>query len=56
VPWAYLRDAFCLLPQWPDHALLDLTPLYWNKTKSRDDVRTLLDANRFRKLTLDAHA
>lgn len=53
-PWSYLRDVFCLLPQWPEHDLLDLAPLNWSKTKARDDVRALLDANPFRKLTLDA--
>jgi transposase len=52
-PWSYLRDLFCLLPQWPEHALLELVPLNWNKTKARDEVRALLDANLFRKLTLD---
>jgi hypothetical protein len=35
---------------------LELAPLNWNKTKIRDDVRALLDANPFRKLTLDARA
>jgi transposase len=53
-PWSYLRDVLCLLPQWPEHALLDLAPLKWAKTFARDDVRALLDANRFRRLTLDA--
>jgi len=27
----YLRDIFCLLPRWPDHRLLDLAPIAWNK-------------------------
>jgi transposase len=53
-PWAYLRDVFCLLPRWPQHALLDLAPLRWNKTSQRPDVRVLLDADPFRKLTIDA--
>jgi hypothetical protein len=52
-PWSYLRDLFCLLPQWPEHALLELAPLNWNKTKMRNEVRALLDSNPFRKLTLD---
>jgi transposase len=52
-PWTYLRDIFCLLPRWPDHRLLDLAPLAWNKTRQRDDVQSLLDRNQFRKLTLD---
>ena len=52
-PWAYLRDVFCLMPRWPDHRLLELAPVEWNKTRQQDEVRKLLDANRFRKLTLD---
>jgi hypothetical protein len=53
-PWAYLRDVFCLLPQWPEHALLELAPLHWKATSRREDVRALLAQNRFRQLTLDA--
>src|ERR1700690_1579152 len=45
---------FCLLPRWPEHRLLDLAPVAWDKTRERDDVRALLDQNQFRKLTLDA--
>ena len=52
-PWSYLRDIFCLLPRWPEHRLLDLAPMNWNETRARDDVQALLDANPFRKLTLD---
>jgi hypothetical protein len=55
-PWSYLRDLLCLLPEWPKHELLDLAPLSWTKTRERDDVRAALDANRFRKLTLDTGA
>jgi transposase len=53
-PWSYLRDVFCLLPQWPEHRLLELAPVAWEKTRSRDDVRLLLEQNYFRKLTLDS--
>ena len=53
-PWAYLRDIFCLLPQWPQHRLLELAPLNWARTRAQEDAKTLLDANRFRKLTLDS--
>ncbi len=53
-PWAYLRDIFCLLRRWPEHRLLELAPVTWNATRTRDDVRSLLDADRFRALTLDA--
>jgi transposase len=52
-PWAYLRDVFCLLPKWPEHRLLELAPVHWNETSARDDVRALLDENRFRRVTLD---
>ena len=52
-PWSYLRDVFCLLPKWPEHRLLDLAPVDWKTTQERDDVRSLLDPNQFRKLTLD---
>jgi transposase len=53
-PWAYLRDIFCLLPQWSEHRMLDLAPVAWNMTRERDDVRRLLDQNVFRRLTLDS--
>jgi transposase len=52
-PWAYLRDVFCLLPRWPEHRLLELAPVHWAKTRECDNVHKLLDANRFRRLTLD---
>jgi transposase len=53
-PWSYLRDIFCLLPRWPEHRLLELAPVAWSDTRARPDVQALLDANPFRKLTLDA--
>jgi transposase len=52
-PWAYLRDVLCLLPRWPEHRVLELAPLAWSKTAALDEVRKLLDENRFRRLTLD---
>jgi transposase len=52
-PWSYLRDVLCLIHRWPEHDLLDLAPLRWSKTSARDDVRALLDADPFRRLTLD---
>ena len=52
-PWSYLRDIFCLLPRWPEHRLLDLAPVAWKDTRDGTDVQALLDANPFRKLTLD---
>lgn len=51
-PWSYLRDVFCLLPSWPVHRVLDLAPLNWPTTATRDDVRTTLGLNPFRALTL----
>ena len=53
-PWSYLRDILCLLPSWPEHRLLELAPVEWSKTCELRDVRELLDANPFRRLTLDA--
>ena len=52
-PWAYLRDLFCLLPDWPAHRALELAPAYWVATLSTDDVRRRLDADPFRALTLE---
>jgi transposase len=53
-PWSYLRDVLCLLPSWPEHRLLELAPLNWPLTRELPDVRAALDANHFRRLTLDA--
>src|SRR5262249_16646306 len=53
-PWAYLRDLFCLLSNWPAHQMLDLAPLNSAPTSARKDVRALLAANKFRDLTIDA--
>lgn len=55
-PWSYLRDIFCLLPRWPEHRVLDLAPVAWKKTSACDEVKALLDANPFRRLTLDARS
>jgi transposase len=55
-PWSYLRDVLCLIPDWQEHKLLDLAPIAWLETREREDVRAALDANRFRKLTLDTGA
>ena len=52
-PWSYLRDVLCLLPRWQDHAVLELSPIEWLRTRERDDVRRLLDENPFRRATLD---
>jgi len=50
--WSYLRDLFCLLPNWPKHRLLEIAPVNWTATAERDDVRALLDADPYRALTL----
>lgn len=52
-PWAYLRDILCLLPQWPQHRLLELAPFHWAETSVRDDVTARLDADPFRAITLE---
>jgi transposase len=53
-PWSYLRDILCLLHDWPEHRLLELAPFAWSETRELPDVRRLLEANPFRRLTLDA--
>ncbi len=50
-PWTYLRDLLCLLPQWPEHRVLELSPIEWHKTRERVDVIDLLDKNPFRRAT-----
>ncbi len=51
-PWSYLRDVLCLLPRWPAHRAIELAPLHWKVTRERDDVRTKLQADPYRALTL----
>jgi transposase len=51
-PWAYLRDLLCLLPSWAPHRMLELAPVNWNATAATDEVRALLDANPYRRITL----
>lgn len=51
-PWSYLRDVLCLLPRWPEHRVLELSPIEWVRTRERDDVRAQLAANPFRNATL----
>jgi transposase len=51
-PWSYLRDLLCLLPRWPAHRVLELAPLHWPATSSRDDVKASLAENPYRTLTL----
>jgi transposase len=51
-PWAYLRDLFCLIPQWPVPRVLELAPAYWQTTLADPAVQQQLDANIFRRATL----
>jgi hypothetical protein len=51
-PWAYLRDAFCLLPRWPKHRVLELAPLHWRETLDQEKTQQLLAANPYRQVTL----
>jgi hypothetical protein len=46
-PWSYLRDVFCLLPQWPKHgeaARLATLRTRFPATKPRDTVRIVESA------------
>jgi hypothetical protein len=51
-PWSYLRDVFCLLPDWPPHRMLELAPLNWKTTALLQDVVAKLAANPYRTATL----
>jgi transposase len=51
-PWGYLRDLFILLPSWPANRVLELSPLHWQQTISRQEVAAKLDANPHRRVTL----
>jgi transposase len=56
-PRTYLRDLFCLLPDWPQSRVLELAPAYWKQTLEQHDTQQRLAANVFRRavLELDAH-
>ena len=51
-PFAYLRDLFCLLPNWPAKRVLDLAPAYWKKTIQDEQAQKALAANVFRQVSL----
>ena len=51
-PWAYLRDIFCLLPQWKTHRALELSPFRWRETFATPEVQERLAANVYRRITL----
>lgn len=51
-PWAYLRDLFCLLPDWPHRRVFELAPVAWQQTLQQPDTQERLAANPFRAATL----
>jgi transposase len=51
-PWTYLRDLLCLLPRWPRHRVLELSPAQWSKTLALEETQQRLAANVFRPVTL----
>jgi transposase len=53
-PWAYLRDLFCLLPEWPRHRVLELSPARWAETLEDEHTQQRLAADVFRQITLGA--
>jgi hypothetical protein len=55
-PGAYLRDLFCLLPDWPARRVLKLAPVAWRQTLEQPDAQQRLAANPFRALSSAAHA
>lgn len=54
-PWAYLRDLFCLLQDWPVPRILDLAPAFWKQTLQQPDTQQRLAANVLRAVTLADH-
>ena len=51
-PWGYLRDLFCLLPDWPVRRVLELAPLNWRQTLEQEDAQRKLALNPFRNVAL----
>jgi transposase len=50
-PWAYLRDLFCLVPDWPQTRLLELTPKHWRQTLQQPHAQQQLAANKLRAVS-----
>lgn len=50
-PWAYLRDLFILLPDWPRSRVLELSPKFWKQTLEQTDAQKRLAANPFYRVT-----
>lgn len=55
-PWAYLRDLFCLLPDWPKSRVLDLAPKHWRQTREQTEVQQRLAGNPLRAISLAPHS
>jgi transposase len=53
-PWSYLRDLFCLLPDWPRSRVLELAPVNWKKSLENEDAQQRLAANVFRRAVLES--
>jgi hypothetical protein len=52
-PWGYLRDLFCLMPGWPQQRVLELAPASWRQTGACSHTQQLLDANIYRRASLE---
>jgi len=50
-PWAYLRDLFHLLPDWPK-TRLELAPAYWKQALDHSEAQRRLDDNPLRRALL----
>lgn len=53
-PWAYLRDLFYLLPDWPRSRVLELAPAYWKHTLEKGEAQRRLDENPLRRALVDS--
>jgi transposase len=53
-PLGYLRDLFCLLPNWPVKRVLELAPACWKQTLQQQDAQERLAADLFRQVSLGA--
>lgn len=51
-PWAYLRDLFYLLPDWPKTRILELAPAYWKQTLEQQETQRRLDSHPLRRSLL----
>lgn len=51
-PWAYLRDLFHLLPDWPKNRVIELASAYWKQTLQHGEAQRRLDQNPLRRALL----